>query len=55
MSRTRRRGIVFDLDGTLLDSLPLVLAAIRHAIEPFGGTTTMDNRPSRALKVLRPL
>lgn len=42
MSRTRRRGIVFDLDGTLLDSLPLVLAAIRHAIEPFGGTTTMD-------------
>lgn len=35
-------AVVFDLDGTLLDSLPLVLAAIRHAIEPFGGTATMD-------------
>lgn len=42
MKRPRRRSIVFDLDGTLLDSLPLVLAAIRHAIEPFGGTTTME-------------
>ena len=37
-----RPAVVFDLDGTLLDSLPLVLAAIRHAIEPFGGTATMD-------------
>jgi phosphoglycolate phosphatase-like HAD superfamily hydrolase len=25
-----------------MDSLPLVLAAIRHAIEPFGGAATMD-------------
>jgi beta-phosphoglucomutase-like phosphatase (HAD superfamily) len=25
---------VFDLDGTLVDSLPLVLRAISHAIEP---------------------
>jgi HAD superfamily hydrolase (TIGR01549 family) len=39
---SRRRSIVFDLDGTLLDSLPLVLAAIRHAIAPFGGEATMD-------------
>jgi HAD superfamily hydrolase (TIGR01549 family) len=38
----QRRAVVFDLDGTLLDSLPLVLAAIRHAIAPFGGTATMD-------------
>lgn len=38
----RRRTIVFDLDGTLVDSLPLVLAAIRHAIEPHGGVATMD-------------
>lgn len=37
-----RPAVIFDLDGTLLDSLPLVLAAIRHAIEPFGGTATMD-------------
>ena len=37
MSRTAPiRAVVFDLDGTLLDSLPLVLQAIAHAIEPFG-------------------
>lgn len=38
----RRRAIIFDLDGTLVDSLPLVLAAIRHAIEPHGGEATME-------------
>jgi len=32
----KTRAVVFDLDGTLLDSLPLVLQAIAHAIEPFG-------------------
>ena len=36
--RDRLRGVVFDLDGTLLDSLPLVLAAIAHALEPYGPT-----------------
>lgn len=36
------RAVIFDLDGTLLDSLPLVLAAITHAVEPFGGS-----RPTR--------
>lgn len=37
------RAVVFDLDGTLLDSLPLVLAAIAHALEPFGAPrTTME-------------
>jgi HAD superfamily hydrolase (TIGR01509 family) len=30
------RAIVFDLDGTLIDSLSLVLRAIAHALEPFG-------------------
>lgn len=30
------RAAVFDLDGTLVDSLPLVLRSIAHAIEPFG-------------------
>ena len=29
-------AVVFDLDGPLVDSLPLVLSAIAHAIEPFG-------------------
>lgn len=40
--RTRPDVVVFDLDGTLLDSLPLVLAAIAHAVEPFGARPTMD-------------
>ena len=43
MSRALRpRSVVFDLDGTLLDSLPLVLDAITHALEPFGTRPTMD-------------
>ena len=33
---SRTAAVVFDLDGTLVDSLPLVLRAISHAIEPFG-------------------
>lgn len=42
MSRAQpTRGVVFDLDGTLLDSLPLVLRAFQHALEPFGGKPTM--------------
>jgi phosphoglycolate phosphatase len=37
MSRSRPlRAAVFDLDGTLLDSVSLVLQAIAHALEPFG-------------------
>lgn len=30
------RAVVFDLDGTLVDSMPLVLAAVGHALAPFG-------------------
>ena len=40
--QARLRAVVFDLDGTLLDSLSLVLRAITHALEPFGGRPTMD-------------
>ncbi len=36
------RAVVFDLDGTLVDSLPLVLAAITHALEPCGARPTME-------------
>lgn len=36
------RAVIFDLDGTLLDSLPLVLRAFSHALTPFGGRPTMD-------------
>jgi HAD superfamily hydrolase (TIGR01549 family) len=44
MSRTfRPRAVVFDFDGTLIDSLPLVLQAIGHAIEPF------DPRPGKEI------
>ena len=42
MSRAAPRAVVFDLDGTLLDSLPLVLAALTHALEPFGTRPTME-------------
>ena len=36
------KAVVFDFDGTLVNSLPLVLASIAHAIEPYGGRPTMD-------------
>lgn len=43
MSRAgKTRAVVFDLDGTLLDSLSLVLRAIAHAIEPFAAHPTME-------------
>src|SRR5258706_15134960 len=44
MSRTsvRRRVVVFDLDGTLVDSLPMVLASINHALAPFGIRTASE-------------
>src|SRR4051812_35456212 len=35
-SGIRPKAVVFDFDGTLIDSLSLVLQAIGHAIEPFG-------------------
>lgn len=37
-----RRALVFDFDGTLVNSLPLVLASIGHALEPFGPKPTME-------------
>lgn len=39
---TPLRAVLFDFDGTLINSLPLVLASIGHALEPFGGSATMD-------------
>jgi HAD superfamily hydrolase (TIGR01549 family) len=36
------RAVVFDLDGTLVDSLPLVLQSIAHGIQPFGPRPTME-------------
>lgn len=43
MSRTTPlRAVVFDFDGTLVNSLPLVLASIAHALEPFGKLPTTE-------------
>ena len=43
MSRAHpTKAVIFDLDGTLLDSLPLVLRAFSHALSPFGGRPTME-------------
>lgn len=33
--RTEPRAIVFDLDGTLVNSMPMVLRAFAHALAPF--------------------
>lgn len=45
--KPRPRVVVFDLDGTLFDSLPGVLRAIRHALEPFESRPlTMDIFPN---------
>jgi HAD superfamily hydrolase (TIGR01509 family) len=52
------RAIVFDLDGTLIDSLALVLRAIAHAIEPYGALSHQEifaklgGPPERFLRVL---
>lgn len=40
--RARLRAAVFDLDGTLIDSLSLVLRSIAHALEPFGAKPTAE-------------
>ena len=58
--RFRPRAVVFDLDGTLVDSLPLVLAAIGHAIAPYGRRPEKDifaslgGPPARFLGALLP-
>ena len=39
-SGPRTRAVVFDLDGTLVDSMPLVLRAFAHALLPYCGELT---------------
>ena len=36
------RAVLFDLDGTLADTLPLCIRAFRHAIEPLAGRAVSD-------------
>ena len=37
MRRPKTRAVIFDLDGTLVDSMPLVLKAFAHALKPARG------------------
>ena len=60
MSRAGQiRAVVFDFDGTLVDSLSLVLASITHALEPFGALQPareilkrLGGPPERFMRVL---
>jgi phosphoglycolate phosphatase-like HAD superfamily hydrolase len=36
------KGIIFDLDGTIGDTLPLCIKAFRHSIEPLTGRSITD-------------
>ncbi|HTO04648.1 MAG TPA: HAD-IA family hydrolase [Opitutus sp.] len=38
----RRAAVVFDLDGTLLDSMPMILQMFGHAIHPFAQPLTEE-------------
>lgn len=53
------RAVIFDFDGTLLDSLPLVLRAHHHAVEPFHPRLTdaemferLGGPPARTLQAM---
>lgn len=40
--RTRQIAVLFDLDGTLIDSIGLLLASVRHAFEGFEGRSPTE-------------
>jgi phosphoglycolate phosphatase-like HAD superfamily hydrolase len=42
LSGAKLRGVIFDLDGTVADTLPLVIAAFRKAIEPLANRSLTD-------------
>ncbi len=57
--RTQTRAVIFDLDGTLVDSMPLVLRAFAHALLPYCGemtpeqiTAELGGPPDRLLRKL---
>ncbi len=60
MSRApQTRAVIFDLDGTLVDSMPLVLRAFAHALLPYCGKLTpaeitmhLGGPPDRMLRKL---
>jgi len=43
MPAPRPVAVLFDLDGTLIDSIPLLLACVRHAFEGFDGRAPTDD------------
>lgn len=42
MPPTKLRGVIFDLDGTLANTLPMGIVAFRRAIEPLAGRMLTD-------------
>jgi pyrophosphatase PpaX len=40
VTNPRPMAILFDLDGTLVDTVPFILAAVRHAFEGYGSCPT---------------
>ena len=53
------RAVIFDLDGTLVDSMPLVLRAFAHALQPACGelspetiTHHLGGPPDRTFRAL---
>ncbi len=40
MARASPIAVLFDLDGTLVDTIPFILAAVRHAFEGYGRRPT---------------
>lgn len=57
--RSQTRAVIFDLDGTLVDSMPLVLRAFAHALLPYCGeltpeqiTAELGGPPDRLLRKL---
>ena len=41
-TRARPKAVLFDLDGTLIDSIELILASMRHAFRARGSTVPSD-------------
>lgn len=40
MTRPPRTAVLFDLDGTLVDTVPFILASVRHAFDGYGACPT---------------